>query len=116
MKVNDIRVFIPSKDYEKSKSFYQALGFSMGEASPDLSLFENGDCAFFLYRSNNEELTKNLMVQLSVVDINDAFDVISDLDQFEIKFEPIKTERWGKVFYLWGPSGELWHVTEFNSQ
>ena len=47
VQVDDIRVFIPSKDYEVSKSFYQALGFKMDYVSDDLALFENGDCFFF---------------------------------------------------------------------
>ena len=55
------------------------------------------------------------MFQLSVLDINEAFEVISNLDGFNIKYEAIKTEHWGKVVYLWGPSGELWHVTEFSN-
>jgi predicted enzyme related to lactoylglutathione lyase len=115
VKVNDIRVFIPSKDYEISKSFYQALGFQMDYVTDDLSLFENGECTFFLQRFYNEDLAKNLMFQLSVLDINEAFEIISSLDGFDIKYEPIKTEHWGKVVYLWGPSGELWHVTEFSN-
>ena len=115
MKVADIRVFIPSKDYEISKSFYQALGFEMDYASDDLSIFKNGDCTFFLQRFYNEELAKNLMFQLSVLNINEAFEIVSNLNGFDIKFEPIKIERWGKVIYLWGPSGELWHITEFSN-
>ena len=113
MKVDDIRVFIPSKDYEISKSFYQALGFEMDYVTDDLALFENGDCSFFLQRFYNEDLAHNLMLQLSVLDINEVFEVISSLDNFDIKYAPVKTEPWGKVLYLWGPSGELWHVTEF---
>ncbi|WP_019441140.1 hypothetical protein [Moritella marina] len=35
MKVDDIRVFIPSKNYEISKSFYQALGFEMDFVADD---------------------------------------------------------------------------------
>lgn len=115
MKFNSIRVFIPSKNYEISKSFYQALGFQMNYVTDDLSLFENGECTFYLQRFYNEELAKNLMFQLSVLDINEAFDVISNLGNFDIKYEPIKIEPWGKVVYLWGPSGELWHVTEFSN-
>jgi hypothetical protein len=115
VKVDDIRVFIPSKDYEVSKSFYQALGFKMDCASDDLSIFNNGACTFFLQRFYNEEFAKNLMFQLSVIDINEAFQVVSNLNGFDIKFEPIKAERWGKVIYLWGPSGELWHITEFSN-
>ena len=115
MKVSDIRVFIPSKDYEVSKSFYQALGFKMDYASDELSIFENGDNTFFLSNTYNEDLATNLMLQLSVVDIDEAFTVISNLSGFDIKYEPIKNEHWGKVIYLWGPSGELWHVTEFSN-
>ena len=114
MKVDDIRVFVPSKDYEVSRSFYVALGFSMEFVSEVLSLFENGDCSFFLQRFYNKDLAENLMLQLSVIDIQDVYNDIKKLDGFDVKFEGIKRERWGNVIYLWGPSGELWHITEFN--
>jgi len=55
-----------------------------------LSLFESGDCSFFLQRFYNEELANNLMIQLSMIDINDAFKVISGLESFGIKYEPTK--------------------------
>jgi hypothetical protein len=55
------------------------------------------------------------MLQLIVPDIQEAFDTISGIEGFEIKYQPIKAEPWGKVIYLWGPSGELWHVTELNN-
>jgi hypothetical protein len=113
VKIDDIRVFIPSKDYEISESFYQALGFEMDYVTDDLALFENGDCSFFIQRFYNEDLAHNLMLQLSVLDINEVFEVIPSLDNFDIKYAPVKTEPWGKVVHLWGPSGELWHVTEF---
>jgi hypothetical protein len=115
MKVDDIRVFIPSKDYKVSQSFYQALGFKMSYVSDDLSLFESGDCTFFLQNYYNKQFAENLMFQLSVLDIQEAYQTISSLKGFDIRFEPIKQERWGKVVYLWGPAGELWHVTEFNN-
>ena len=54
------------------------------------------------------------MMQLSVHDIDEAYEHISSIQGFDIKFTQIKTEPWGRVVYLWGPSGELWHVTEFN--
>ncbi|WP_371257866.1 hypothetical protein [Pseudoalteromonas sp. '520P1 No. 423'] len=54
------------------------------------------------------------MVQLIVLDINDVFNQISNIEGFDIKYEPIKSEPWGKVIYLWGPSGELWHITKLN--
>lgn len=112
MKVDDIRVFIPSKNYEESKSFYQALGFEMDYVSDDLSIFCNGECSFFLQNFYNKELATNLMFQLIVLDIQDTFNLVSALQGFDIKYEAITQQSWGLVFYLWGPSGELWHITE----
>jgi hypothetical protein len=54
------------------------------------------------------------MLQLIVPDINAAYETISRIEGHEFRFEPIKTESWGKVIYLWGPSGELWHITQLN--
>ena len=79
----------------------------MEPASDDLTIFSKGPCAFFLQRFFNEELAKNLMLQLIVSDIQEAFDVISKIRGIDFRFEPIKSEPWGKVIYLWGPSGEL---------
>ncbi|MFT2090950.1 lactoylglutathione lyase [Paraglaciecola sp. 2405UD69-4] len=115
MKVDDIRAFIPSKNYQESKLFYQALGFKMDYVSDDLSLFSKGECSFFLQNFYNVELATNLMFQLIVLDINQAFDLVSNIQNINVKFEPISQQSWGQVFYLWGPAGELWHITELAS-
>lgn len=115
MEVDDIRVFIPSKNYETSKAFYESIGFKAEYVTDELTLFENGECSFFLQRFYNEEFACNLMLQLSVFKIEEVWQVVISLKGFDIRYEPIKSEPWGKVIYLWGPSGELWHITEFFS-
>lgn len=55
------------------------------------------------------------MLQLIVPDIEIAFAIVSSIKSKNIRYEPIKSEPWGKVIYLWGPSGELWHITKLNS-
>lgn len=115
MQVDDIRAFVPSKNYSVSKSFYHALGFEMDYVSEDLTLFTNGECSFFLQRFYNQTFANNLMLQLSVLDIAHAYATLSNLTGFDIRFEPIKEEPWGKVMSLWGPSGELWQITEFTA-
>lgn len=55
------------------------------------------------------------MMQLIVQDIDKAFESISAIELFEVKHSSIEQESWGKVIYLWGPSGELWHFTELSS-
>ena len=114
MKIDDIRVFVPCKNYQQSCAFYQALGFNVEQASADLSIATSGECSLFLQRYYNQEFAENLMLQVCVLNINEAFDIISKLANFDIRFEGIKQEPWGKVIYLWGPSGELLHITEFN--
>ena len=116
MQAEDIRVFIPSKDYQESRNFYKTIGFELCEVNDELTIFESGNSTFFLQRYYNEEFAKNLMLQLIVTDIKDVFNHLQSIDSISIKFQPIKNEPWGKVIYLWGPSGELWHITELHSK
>jgi hypothetical protein len=51
------------------------------------------------------------MYQLIVHDTDAAYE-IPNKSTYKTKITLIQQERWGKVFYLWGPSGELWHVTQ----
>ena len=113
MDIKEIRPFVPSKDYDLSKSFYESLGFKGESAGPDLTIFQKSGCTFFLQRYYNEEFANNLMLQLVVENIDAAYGLVSGLN--EVKHSEIKREPWGSVVYLWGPSGELWHITELGS-
>ena len=112
--VVDIKTFVPSKDYQVSITFYSDLGFSCEKVTDDLTLFESGECAFFLQRFYQKQLAENLMLQLCVKDIESAFQLASSA-RHKQKITPVQNEPWGKVFYLWGPVGELWHVTQLGA-
>jgi predicted lactoylglutathione lyase len=58
MEVDDIRAFIPSKDYENSKTFYTDLGFTGTTVSDDLTLFESGKCTFLCNDFTIKDLLK----------------------------------------------------------
>ena len=77
----------------------------MEPASDDLTIFSKGSCAFFLQRFFNEELAKNLVLQLIVSDIQEAFDFISKIRGIDFRFEPIKSEPWGRSFIFGGHQG-----------
>ncbi|GAB2683133.1 lactoylglutathione lyase [Aliiglaciecola sp. 3_MG-2023] len=113
MQVEDIRVFIPSLDYENSIGFYQQLGFDCEFASDDLTLCKNGECYFFIQRFYNQQLAENLMLQICVEDIEQAYSLAQNAEH-KTKLSEIQTESWGQVFYLWGPVGELLHITQLN--
>jgi hypothetical protein len=112
MHATDMRLFIPCKDFAVSQAFYQALGFIKDPVNEQLCLFSNGDCTFFLQNFYDQVFAENLMLQLIVKDINAALNQIESMGDLIGKYEPIKQEPWGKVIYLWGPAGELWHITE----
>ena len=114
MNVTDIKVFVPSKNYEVSKSFYAEIGFKPKFVTDDLTLFQNGSCCLYLQRFYNQELADNFMLQVCVSDIEEAFNVCSS-SAHKTRIVPIQPEAWGKVFYLWGPAGELLHITELSS-
>ena len=114
MDVIDIKTFIPSKNYDISKAFYSEIGFNAEYVNEDLTLFENGDCLFFLQRFYNPELANNFMLQICVADIQDAFDLCSR-SLHKTKISSIEQQHWGSIFYLWGPSGELLHITKLGS-
>ena len=115
MNVTDIKPFIPSKDYELSQCFYSEIGFHSEYVTDDLTLFENGDCYFFLQRFYDESLAKNFMLQICVTDIHEAFERCST-SRHKTKISPIQQESWGQVFYLWGPVGELLHITQLGRE
>ena len=96
MQVDDISVFIPCKNYDYSCAFYKALGFSVEQISNELSIATIGECSFILQRYYHKEFAENLMLQLSVLDINEVLDLIISITNFDIKFEGIKQQSWGK--------------------
>ena len=51
------------------------------------------------------------MLQICVADIEAAYERCEKTPH-KIKLEPIQSVPWGKVFYVWGPAGELLHMTE----
>ncbi|MEN6670921.1 hypothetical protein AAJP47_11155 [Psychrobacter sp. B38] len=114
MKVTDIKVFVPSKDYEVSKLFYAEIGFNPEFITDDLTLFQNGASFLYLQRFYNQELANNFMLQICISDIEAAFNVCSN-SKHKTKITPVQNEAWGKVFYLWGPAGELLHITELSN-
>ncbi|CCQ11701.1 hypothetical protein PALB_26020 [Pseudoalteromonas luteoviolacea B = ATCC 29581] len=110
MNVRDILAFVPSQDYETSILFYTEIGFESEYVSEDLTLFKNGDCEFFLQRFYNEQLAKNFMLQIRVSSIQQAYDLCIK-SKHKTKISAISHESWGHVFYVWGPAGELLHIT-----
>jgi uncharacterized glyoxalase superfamily protein PhnB len=110
------RPFLPTKDFDLSKRFYEALGFEKTLDS-EVAIFDAGDGGFILQRHFQEEWASNCMMQLMVDDLAAWWAHIQSLDLPErFGVPPPKAPQmqpWGlEVAYLVDPAGVLWHIAQ----
>ena len=111
-----VRPFIPAKDFELSKRFYEALGFEKVLDS-EVAIFNAGSGGFILQRYFQEDWASNFMMQLMVDDLDGWWTHIESLD-LATRFgvpppKPPALQPWGlRVAYMVDPSGVLWHIAE----
>jgi uncharacterized glyoxalase superfamily protein PhnB len=110
------RAFIPAKDFNSSKAFYEALGFKKLLDS-DVAIFGVGASAFILQRYYQKEWAENCMMQLMVDNLDAWWEHIDALNLPTVFGVPLPkapaVQPWGlRVAYVCDPSGVLWHVAE----
>jgi len=111
-----IRPFVPAKDFELSKRFYEALGFEKVLDS-EVAIFNAGSGGFILQRYFQEDWATNFMMQLMVDDLDIWWAHVESLDlkkHFGVPSpKPPALQPWGlRVAYVVDPSGVLWHIAE----
>lgn len=110
------RPFVPAKDFELSKRFYLALGFTLRHDG-EVAIFGIGNSSFILQNYYNKDWAENFMMQLMVDDVDAWWEYLSGMDLSRsfpaASVRPPQVQPWGlKVSYLVDPSGVLWHVAE----
>jgi len=111
-----MRPFLPAKDFEVSKRFYEALGFEK-VLDGEVAIFNAGSGGFILQRYFQEDWAANFMMQLMVDDLDAWWAHIESLDLTERFGVPTPKapamQSWGlRVAYLVDPSGVLWHFAQ----
>jgi len=111
-----VRPFLPAKDFEVSKAFYEALGFEK-VLDGDVAIFEVGPSGFILQQYYQQQWAQNCMMQLMVDDLDAWWAHIQALDlpgRFGVQApRPPAMQPWGlRIAYVVDPSGVLWHVAE----
>jgi hypothetical protein len=64
-----VRPFVPAKDFDYSKRFYEALGFEK-VLDGEVAIFNAGSGGFILQRHYQKEWAENFMMQLLVDDLD----------------------------------------------
>lgn len=111
-----IRPFIPAKDFELSKRFYEALGFEK-VLDGEVAIFNAGSGGFILQRYYQEDWAKNFMMQLMVDDLDAWWAHIESLDlpnRFGVPAPKAPAmQPWGlRIVYVVDPCGVLWHIAQ----
>lgn len=112
-----VRPFLPSRDIEQSKQFYETVGFEKLLDADDVAIFRAGAGGFILQRRYQKDWAENCMMQLMVDDLDGWWAHLLTLDlPSRFAVQPPKApavQPWGlRVAYLLDPSGVLWHVAE----
>lgn len=112
-----VRPFLPTRDLEQSKTFYEALGFEKLLDSSDVVIFRAGSGGFLLQRRYEKAWAENCMMQLMVDDLDAWWAHILSLDlpaRFGVPTPKAPAmQPWGlRVAYLIDPCGVLWHVAQ----
>ena len=110
------RPFLPAKDFDLSKRFYEALGFTK-VLDGEVAIFEMGTSSFILQNYFQKDWAGNFMMQLMVDDLDAWWTHVLSLDlpnRFNApEPKPPAMQPWGlRVAYVVDPSGVLWHIAQ----
>ncbi|MEZ5960197.1 MAG: hypothetical protein R3C30_07170 [Hyphomonadaceae bacterium] len=110
------RPFLPTRDFDLSKRFYEALGFEKLLDS-DVAIFSTGLGGFILQRLYSDAWAEMCMMQLMVDDLDAWWAHIQKLDLPANFGTPAPKapamQPWGlRIAYVVDPAGVLWHIAE----
>jgi uncharacterized glyoxalase superfamily protein PhnB len=111
-----VRPFVPAKDFDLSRRFYEALGFEK-VLDGEVAIFNAASGGFILQRHYRKEWAENCMLQLLVDDLDAWWAHIEALDlpsAFGVQApKPPALQPWGlRTAYVYDPCGVLWHVAQ----
>ncbi|WP_427983728.1 VOC family protein [Agarivorans sp.] len=115
----EIKSFVPAKDFELSKHFYQSLGFEMVSEFAGIAYFKAGACTFLLQDFYQPQHCNNFMMHLLVENAQSWRQHILDLqlaEEFSVSVTELVKQAWGmSEFCITDPSGVLWRIAEKSS-
>ncbi|PJZ75877.1 VOC family protein [Leptospira neocaledonica] len=114
LKVVEIKTFLPAKNFEISKQFYEEIGFTKRSDSDGVAYFCVDNSSFLLQDFYNQELAENLMMHLLVEDVRAWYKNLKSKnieEKFQVKLTEPEERPWRMIdFVLIDPSGVLWRI------
>jgi catechol 2,3-dioxygenase-like lactoylglutathione lyase family enzyme len=114
MEVVEIKAFVPARDFDLSKRFYQDLGFTIASSSDDLAYLHAGPCSFLLQKFYVPEHARNFMMHMLVQDVEAWWRHVEAqrlADRYGVHAAPPEDRPWRiRDFTLADPTGVLWRI------
>ena len=109
--INDLKAYVPAKDFELSKRFYQALGFNMSDGWGGTADFELNGYRFRLQNYYVKDWADNCMIVMGADDVDAWFEKASQVAQAtefrDVRVQPIESIGDARVLNVVDPSGVL---------
>lgn len=114
LRITEIKAFVPSKDFERSKQFYRDLGFTMAIEGGDVAYFHFGHVSFLLQDFCAEGVAENFMMHILVEYVDAWWNHVQAsgvVSKYGVMCTDIEAQLWRmKDFCLQDPSGVLWRI------
>lgn len=111
LSINDLKAYVPAKDFETSKRFYLALGFNMSDGWDGTADFELSGYRFRLQNYYVKVWAENFMIVMGVDDVDAWHHKASQVavsDGFSmVRVLPIESAGGSRVLHVIDPSGVL---------
>jgi len=112
----ELKPFVPAKDYDLSKRFYQDVGFTLASDNEGVAYFRLENTSFLLQNFYVVELARNFMVHLLVEDVDAWWARLRDAriaDKYGVTMSQVEQRPWRmRDFVLTDPSGVLWRIAQ----
>ena len=110
----EAKALVPARDFELSRRFYQAVGFTLAWSTDDLAEMRHGQAAFLLQRFFVEPHARNFQMHLLVASADDWHDHLTRqgiAGTFSVGIGEPGDRPWGlRDFTLEDPSGVVWRI------
>jgi catechol 2,3-dioxygenase-like lactoylglutathione lyase family enzyme len=114
--IEEIKAYVPARDFARSKQFYQDLGFTIVWSSDDLAYVRHGNASFLLQNFYVEAHAGNFMMHMLVEDLDAWWRQVEDRrlqSKYGIMLEPPADRSWGlRDFVITDPTGVLWRIAQ----
>ena len=109
--IKELVIYVPAADYEVSKAFYKALGFTLTEGWGDTMDCRLGNAVFRLQNYYVKDWAENFMMKFDVEDVEAWYEhacgVLAENTYAHARIAEPEMIGDTKILHIWDPCGVL---------